>query len=152
MRVRTRTIIRALTLATLSLMVSPVVVGHHSVVANFDREVVHTLRGTVTAFHLRNPHSHLEVDVVEADGSIAQWLLEWGSKNDLTRRGVDLDRVSVGDELVVKYSPSRQLEHVGYFTSALLPDGTTIGDCGFRAFSEALANNTEYQCEEATGK
>ena len=147
-----KTIIRASTLAMLSALVSPIAMGHHSVVANFNREVTQTIQGTVTAFHLRNPHSHLEVDVVEADGSISQWLIEWGSKNDLTRRGVDLERISVGDELVVKYSPNRQLEHVGYFSSALLPDGTTFGDCGFRAFSEALAYNTEYQCDEATGK
>ena len=39
--------------------------AHHSVSGNFDRDARLDITGTLTAFHLRNPHSRLEVDVVE---------------------------------------------------------------------------------------
>ena len=56
-------------------------VAHHSVAANFDRSAPSEITGIVTAFHLRNPHSKLEVDVVEDDGTVSNWLVEWGTKN-----------------------------------------------------------------------
>ena len=114
--------------------------AHHSVVANFDRENVQEITGVVTAFHLRNPHSQLEVDVAESDGTTTHWLVEWGTRNDLIRRGVDVDRIKVGDELRISLIMSRQLEHVGYLQSAVLSDGSTIRDCGYAAFRDALVN------------
>ncbi|MDE0004241.1 MAG: DUF6152 family protein [Rhodospirillaceae bacterium] len=122
--------------------------AHHSVSGNFDQDARHDITGTLTAFHLRNPHSHLELDVVEEDGTVSRWLVEWGTRNDLIRRGVDLDRIKVGDELTVTLVPSRRLEHVGYARALTLPDGSVIRDCGFRAFREALLEGRELECEE----
>ena len=122
--------------------------AHHSVSGNFDQDARHDITGTLTAFHLRNPHSHLEVDVVEDDGTVSHWLVEWGTRNDLIRRGVDVDRIKVGDELTITLIPSRRLEHVGYARAMILPDGSLIRDCGFRAFREALVSGTEIECEE----
>ena len=70
---------------------------------------------------------------------------------DLIRRGVNVGRIQVGDELTITLAPSRRLEHVGLFQSAILPDGSIIGDCGFVAFREALVSSTEFVCEQATG-
>ncbi len=123
-------------------------VAHHSVSGNFDRDARHDITGTLTAFHLRNPHSHLELDVVEDDGTVSHWLVEWGTRNDLIRRGVDLDSVRVGDELTITLIPSRRLEHVGYARVLTLADGTVVRDCGFAAFREALLAGTEVECEE----
>ena len=123
-------------------------VAHHSVSGNFDRDARQDITGTLTAFHLRNPHSHLEVDVVEEDGTVSHWLVEWGTRNDLIRRGVDLDSVRVGDELTITLIPSRRLQHVGYARVLTLPDGTVVRDCGFAAFREALLAGTEVECEE----
>ena len=128
------------------------VFSHHSVSANFDRAISVEITGTVTAFYLRNPHSHLELDVVDEDGSVAQWLIEWGTRNDLIRRGVDVNRIQVGDKLTVTLMPSRQLEHVGYMRSAILPDGSTIRDCGYAAFREALVNEQEFECDETVSE
>ena len=125
--------------------------AHHSVAANFDRSAPSEITGIVTAFHLRNPHSKLEVDVIEDDGTVAYWLVEWGTINDLIRRGVNVERIQVGDELTITLAPSRRLEHVGLFQSAILPDGSVIGDCGFDAFREALVSSTKFVCEQATG-
>jgi len=91
------------------------------------------------------------VDVVEADGAVTHWLVEWGTKNDLVRRGVNVDRIKVGDKLTITLLLSRTLEHVGYLQSALLPDGSTIRDCGYAAFRNALAAGKEADCKEAGG-
>ena len=123
-------------------------VAHHSVSGNFDRDARLDITGTLTAFHLRNPHSHLEVDVVEENGTVSHWLVEWGTRNDLIRRGVDLDSVGVGDELTITLIPSRRLEHVGYARVLTLADGTVVRDCGFAAFREALLAGTEVECAE----
>jgi len=128
-----------LVIAMTLLLASPSAWGHHSVVANFDRDDQREITGVVTAFLLRNPHSQLAVDVTEPDGAISHWLVEWGTRNDLIRRGVDVNRIKVGDELTISLIMSRQLAHVGYFQWAVLPDGSTIRDCGYAVFRDALA-------------
>jgi hypothetical protein len=135
-------------LALASLLGASYVFAHHSVSANFDQNDRREVTGTVTAFHLRNPHSQLELDVVEEDGSVSQWLVEWGTRNDLIRRGVDVDRIKVGDEVTVTLIHSRLLQHVGYARGIVLSDGTVIRDCGYRAFRDALVSGTELECEE----
>lgn len=140
-----------LLVASLSLGVQTTL-AHHSVGANFDAAAIREITGTVTTFHLRNPHSQLEVNVIQEDGTVAQWLVDWGTKNDLIRRGVNVERIRVGDELTITLAPSFRLEHVGYFRSAVLPDGSTIRDCGYAAFREALANSETFECEDATGR
>ena len=134
---------------TLSLALSAQsVLAHHSVSANFDRNVRHDITGTVIAFHLRNPHSQLEIDVVEEDGTVSHWLVEWGTKNDLVRRGVDVDRIKVGEEVTITLIPSRRLEHVGYARAMVLADGSKIKDCGYAAFRDALVSGSELECAE----
>ena len=128
-------------------LVSHQVVAHHSVTANFDRDARVEITGKLVAFHLRNPHTHLEVDVVEEDGSVSHWLVEWGTRNDLIRRGVDVDRINEGEEVTVTMIPSRRLENVGYARSLVLEDGSTIRDCGYAAFREALNNPEVTECE-----
>mgnify|MGYP001137546215 CR=1 FL=1 len=121
--------------------------AHHSVAANFDRDATVEVSGTLVEFLLRNPHTHFEVDVTEADGSVSRWLIEWGTKNDLIRRGVDVDKINLGEEVTVTMMLSRTLERVGYARSLILSDGTIIQDCGFTAFRNALQNGEEVQCE-----
>lgn len=132
-----------------ALVCSTVALAHHSVAANFDPNGKSEITGVVTAFHLRNPHSQLEVDVTEADGSITHWLVDWGTKNDLIRRGVDVNRIKIGDKLTITLLPSRRLKNVGYMQSAVLPDGSVIRDCGVAAFRDALEAK-EAGCKYAT--
>jgi hypothetical protein len=126
---------------------SQAALAHHSVTANFNRDLSVEITGTLVAFHLRNPHSQLEVDVVDEDGTVTQWLVEWGTRNDLIRRGVDVDSIKEGEEVTVTMIPSRRLEHVGYARSLVLADGSTIRDCGYTAFRDALLNPDEVECE-----
>lgn len=123
--------------------------AHHSVAANFDSSRTVEVMGTITAVHLRNPHSQYVLAVPSEDGSTEEWLIEWSDRNALVRRKVDLDRIKVGDRVTITVWPSRRLESVGFFIQAVLPDGSVFRDCGFREFREAVVNSSEFSCPEA---
>lgn len=126
--------------------------SHHSVQANFDMRKSVEVVGTVTAIHIRNPHSQYVLEAAGADGKPVEWLVEWSDRNALIRRGVALDRIKVGDKVTFTLWPSRTLDHVGFFVRAVLPDGSIFRDCGFREFREAVVNSTEFKCEDAAPK
>ena len=130
-------------LANVIALIGPIASAHHSVTANFNRDLRVEITGTLVAFHLRNPHTHLEVDVIEEDGTVSHWLVEWGTRNDLIRRGVDVESITEGEEVTVTMIPSRRLENVGYARSLVLADGSTLRDCGYAAFRDALINPEE---------
>lgn len=127
------------------------VLAHHSVPANFDMRSSVEVSGTVSAVHIRNPHSQYVLNVVNDDGATVEWLIEWADRNALIRRKVDLDRIKVGDRVTISAWPSRRLEHVAYFVQAELADGSTFRDCGFREFREAVVSSTEFSCDDAGG-
>ncbi|HEY8521422.1 MAG TPA: DUF6152 family protein [Gammaproteobacteria bacterium] len=126
--------------------------AHHSVAANFDNRRTVEVKGTITAVHLRNPHSQYVLAVPAEDGTTEEWLIEWSDRNALVRRKVDLDRIKVGDEVTITVWPSRHLDRVGFFVQAVLADGSIFRDCGFREFREAVVNSSEFRCPEASGE
>ena len=140
-------IMKLLVTTMLLALNSTFALAHHSVSGNFDRSTTREITGTLTAFHLRNPHTQLEVNVDENDGTVSEWLVEWGTKNDLIRRGVSVDKIKVGEKITVTLMPSLRLEHVGYARGLTLSDGSVISDCGFAAFRKALTTNEETDCE-----
>ena len=102
---------------------------------------------TITEVDIRNPHSQITLNVVEDDGTVAEWFVEWADKNALIRRLVNVDRLRVGDEVTITGLPNRRLSNVAYFRQAVMPDGSILTDCGFRAFRESLENNTQFTCD-----
>ena len=134
-----------------ALMLAGLAFAHHSVRVNFDQDNPIQVTGVVTEIHIRNPHSQYVMEVAEADGSSTEWLVDWADKNALTRRGLNLDLIKVGDTVKFTLFPSVRLDHVGFFVQAELEDGTIFKDCGFREFREAVAAGSPYACPEAQG-
>jgi hypothetical protein len=134
------------------LLFASIALAHHSVAANFDMQSTVDVSGTITAVHIRNPHSQYILEAAGQDGAPVEWLIEWSDRNGLVRRGVALDRIKVGDEIAITVWPSRRLEHVGFFVQAVLNDGTIFRDCGFREFREAVIESREFSCKEAGGE
>lgn len=124
-----------------------VAAAHHSVVVNFDTAKTMDVTGKITDVDIRNPHSQITLEVAGPDGSVREFFVEWSDKNSLIRRRVPHDRLHVGDTVTINVNPNRKLENVGYFRTALLPNGTVLRDCGFGAFREAVANAKEISCE-----
>jgi hypothetical protein len=120
--------------------------AHHSVAANFDQSKTVDVTGKVKEVAIRNPHSQITLEVTKPDGSVMDWYVEWSDKNALLRRSVPVDRIRVGDSVTINMSPSRRIPNLGYFRSALLPDGTVLKDCGFGAFRESVAKGTKITC------
>ena len=81
--------------------------AHHSFAAEFDPEGPIQLRGKVTKVELINPHSWIHIDVVNEDGTVSSWAIEGGTPNTLFRKGINMNTLPVGTELVVDGYRSR---------------------------------------------
>ena len=120
--------------------------AHHSVAANFDQSKTLDITGKVKELEIRNPHSQITLEVTKPDGTVSEFYVEWSDKNALMRRSVPVEKIRVGDKVTINVNPSRRLPNLGYFRTALLPDGTLLKDCGFAAFRESVANGTKIGC------
>jgi hypothetical protein len=76
--------------------------AHHELRAEFDEQKPVELRGIVTRFEWNNPHAFLYVDVRDASGEIANWVVEWASPLELRRAGWTRDALKVGDSVTVE--------------------------------------------------
>jgi hypothetical protein len=140
----------ALLSAGAALALELVAAAHHSVAVNFERGEPIEIRGVVKEANIRNPHSQYVVAVADKDGVVGDWLVEWSDRNSLVRRKVDIDLIKVGDTVTFTLWPSQRLPKVGYFVQAVLADGSVYRDCGFVKYREAVANSTEFRCDEGS--
>jgi hypothetical protein len=76
--------------------------AHHAFAAEFDGKSPVLLRGKVTKVEWINPHAWVHVNVVAADGSAVEWMVEGGTPNTLLRAGIDRNSLKVGTEIVVR--------------------------------------------------
>jgi Family of unknown function (DUF6152) len=81
--------------------------AHHSLGATYEGNKEITLEGKIAQLLLRNPHSFLQIDVVEKDGTVQRWSLEWRSSGSLGQQGIKRDTLKTGDEVIVTANPSR---------------------------------------------
>lgn len=121
--------------------------AHHSVAVNFDSSHVLTLTGRITDLDFRNPHSQITLLVTQSDGTVKEWFIEWSDRNALVRRKVQFQLLHVGDTVTITASPSRRLDNLAYFRTAVLPDKSVLRDCGFDAFRQAIAKGQFIECE-----
>jgi hypothetical protein len=75
--------------------------AHHSFAAEFDANRPIQLRGTVVRVEWINPHTWIHIDVKEADGKVARWMIEGGTPNTLLRRGLTRNSLPQGTEIMV---------------------------------------------------
>jgi hypothetical protein len=79
------------------LCASGTVIAHHSVSGEYDENKKVTLTGTVTKIDWTNPHARVYVDVMQPNGSVANWNLELQAVSVLVRQGWKRDSLNVGD-------------------------------------------------------
>lgn len=129
----------ALLLGTSVLAASPPVSAHHGTAVSYDQTTWYTVKGTVTEFRWRNPHSALFLDTVKEDGSIINYAIELPSPV-LMSRTLLWNRASFkpGDTVEFRVHPSRTGAAVGeclgsclvYVNGVLLPDPTMRREAG----------------------
>ena len=81
--------------------------AHHSFAATYREEERITLQGELVQFQFRNPHSFVQLKVVEKDGTERRIAVEWGGSAALQGQGVNQQTLKVGDKVIITGAPSR---------------------------------------------
>ena len=87
--------------AALLLSASPAL-AHHAFSADFDRDKPVTLDGTVTKVEWTNPHAYMYMDAKDESGKAANWKVELGSRDELSKQGWDKTSLKVGEHLSMR--------------------------------------------------
>jgi hypothetical protein len=84
-----------------TLLCATAALAHHSFAGTYEMDQTLTIRGTITGFTLRNPHSFVTVDVQYPIGPSENWGIEWSSISALRTVGIDQNILKVGDKVVI---------------------------------------------------
>ncbi len=97
----------AFLIAISTLLVCGTAEAHHSFAATYyvDQEV--TVKGTLTQFLFRNPHSFVKVAAPDGQGHMQIWSVEWGGGAQLSQSHVTRFTLKPGDKVVVTGNPGR---------------------------------------------
>jgi hypothetical protein len=97
----------ALSAAALLAVALPVG-AHHSFPSTYFVDKTITIKGKVTEFMFRNPHSVVQVLAPGDDGKMYRWAVEWAAAAALARDGkASRDILHPGDEVIVTGAPGR---------------------------------------------
>jgi len=89
---------------------------------------VKEITGTVKEFQFTNPHTWIQVMVETKPGEARQeWSVEWGSPNQLGRRGIRPSTFKPGATVTIRMHPMRDGSPAGGFVGAKFADGSTVG-------------------------
>jgi hypothetical protein len=91
----------------------------------FDRSRTVTVQGSVKEWQFTNPHSWLQLMVVE-NGAPVEYSIEGSSVNTLLRIGWGPHTFKAGDKITVVINPLRNGSKGGAFLKATLPDGRIL--------------------------
>jgi hypothetical protein len=95
----------ALTVLTMLVIATPVS-GHHSD-SVYDKENLVTIEGTVVKYEWRNPHTYLQIETTDAEGSRIT-NVEAGSISWLGPLGLARDSFQVGDHVTANVFPANR--------------------------------------------
>ena len=98
-------IIPFLVLATIT--VAAPTEAHHSFAATYFVDQSITVKGTITEFLYRNPHSFLKIESKDDKGQVTTWSIEWGGGAQLAQDRVSRDTLRPGDTVTVEGNPGR---------------------------------------------
>jgi len=108
------------------LMAGVGVQAHHSLAGVYDLAHEILLVGTLEKLNFTNPHSSIELNVMNKDGSTTKWTLVTASNTVLTRQGVTKSSIKPGDVLKVTTLPAKNGNPIGFIKSLDLGDGKDI--------------------------
>jgi hypothetical protein len=122
---------KPLTALLLALAIGfPALAGAHHSFAGFDQNQVVSIKGTVKDFQWTNPHTWLQVVVVNEGGVAEEWALEGLSPNVLGRMGWKRNSVAAGDVITVYFNPTRNGSHGGNLVKIVRADGSQVPVAG----------------------
>jgi hypothetical protein len=102
------------------------VVAHHAFSAEFDANAPVKLQGPVTKVEWINPHAWIHMAVTKPDGKVETWMVEGGTPNTLSRRGVTRDSIKIGTVIVVAGYQAKDGSMRANGRDITFPDGRTL--------------------------
>ena len=81
--------------------------AHHSVTGQYDPKAAVTVEGIVVEVRIRNPHSQMRMEVVNAAKRTEVWALEMDDVDDMAEQGITSKTLRAGDKLVIFGFPAR---------------------------------------------
>jgi hypothetical protein len=100
--------------------------SHHSFAAEFDRNKVIKLQGTIISTDWVNPHAWIHLAAKNPDGTATEWLIEVNTPNALQRRGFTKQMLEQGTEVVVQAYQAKSGENKANGSSMTFKDGRTL--------------------------
>jgi hypothetical protein len=104
---------RILAAGALALVVAAVLPAqaHHSFPSTYFVDQSITVKGKVTQFMFRNPHSVVQILAPDENGKMVRWAGEWAAAAALARDGkASRDLLHPGDEVIISGAPGRNPE------------------------------------------
>lgn len=81
--------------------------AHHSFAGTYREGETVTIEGDIVQFNIRNPHSFINVEVVNDKGEKEIWGGEWGSVTQLAQDSVNRFTLKVGEHIIIDGAPPR---------------------------------------------
>jgi len=101
--------------------------AHHSFSAQFDIGRPIELTGTVTEMKWSNPHTWIDIDVVDVAGNVVHWALETPrAANILIRNGWRREDLPVGRIITVQGWQARNGTPTANISTVMLEDGREL--------------------------
>jgi DNA/RNA endonuclease YhcR with UshA esterase domain len=96
--------------------------AHHALAGVYDLQQEVTLQGALKKLNFTNPHSSIELTVLNKDGSTTDWVLVTASNRLLTRQGITKTSIKPGDVLKIVALPAKNGNPMGFIRSLDLGD------------------------------
>jgi Family of unknown function (DUF6152) len=112
--------------------------AHHSM-NGFNRAKTIMITGTVKQFKWANPHSWIELEVVNDKGVTETWNLEMTAPGILARAGWKSTMLKPGDKATFGVHPMVNGDIGGQFVSVTFADGLTMTERGQQKGAPAAA-------------
>ena len=111
------------------LMVSIPLAAHHGAATLYGSQTA-TLKATVKSWLWSNPHCLLTFDVKGDDGKVVEWIAETQAPSSIYPSGYRKDSFKPGDQVTIIVQPAKNGRPNGRLISAVLADGTKLGNEG----------------------
>jgi len=100
--------------------------AHHSFAAEFDRNKVVNLEGTIIKMEWVNPHAWIHIAAKNPDGTVTNWMIEANTPNGLLRRGFTKQSLVEGTEVVVRGYQAKSGDNKANGSSMTFKDGKKL--------------------------
>ena len=139
-----KSMLAVLSVAVGLLLAALPALAHHSFAAEFDVSKPISLKGKFVRMDWVNPHSHILLDVTDADGKVTTWSFEALPPNVLFRQGWRKDSLKPGEEIEVEGFQAKDGSANAWSRSVKTADGRRL----FAGRPDALATGRAARARE----